>query len=392
MIETGMYLYPWDIGDSLDAFTAGYARTGCNAVAAAVSYHHGNVLSARSGRTYRIPEAAIGFAPRLELYGRLKPYVRRELADAGTIRAIRDWCRETGRHFSAWTVVLHNSTLGRANPDVCCQNVFGDRYTHALCPSYPDVRKYVQALVHDVCGRLEPDSVMLESITVPTPFHGEHHEIANVKPGPAAQWLLSLCFCDHCMDAADTALAQTARKTCAAILKKLLNRETAIPGHEAEQLPALMLNYPELYKYQRTRGFAINALIDELAALTNAHGAACRVIPSAIPHPINSAFLEGMSYRFEGRKADMYLPLVYGAGETYANVKENIRLFDETTPVGMAMTLHPNRYPTRGDFLGAVADAARHDPACAYFYNYSLASEERLGWLRDAAAILGAPS
>ncbi len=58
MTETGMFLYPWDLGADFAAFRDEYAATGCNALAAAVAYHHGNVLSARSGRITRIPEAA----------------------------------------------------------------------------------------------------------------------------------------------------------------------------------------------------------------------------------------------------------------------------------------------------------------------------------------------
>lgn len=390
-VETGMYLYPWDIGGSFADFTAEYARLGLNAVAPALSYHHASVLSARSGRTYRLPDAAVAFAPTGELYGRLKPEVHGETVRKGTARLLRDWCRNTGRHFCGWTVVLHNSTLGRRHPDACCQNAFGDRYTHALCLSHPEVRRYAEALVRDICLSLEPDSLMLESATVPSVFHGEHHEIANVKLGPAAEWLYSLCFCPDCMRAAgetDGVDSERARADAVATLQYLLNNETAIPGNGQAQLAMLLLEYPALYAYQRARQAGVAAFVRSLSGVIRDHGVQCKLIPAARPYPATSVFLEGLSYAAVASDVDTLVPLVYGEGETFASVQANVRLAGADTPVGMAMTLHPSRFPDRGGFLGAVADAARCQAGCAYFYNYSIASQARLEWVAEAAAIM----
>lgn len=395
MVETGMYLYPWDIGPSFDEFTEEYARTGCNAVAPALSYHHASVLSARSGKIYRLAEAALSFSPRDDLFDRLKPETHAVTAELKVVDRIRDWCRSSGRHFCGWTVILHNSTIGRRHTDACCENAFGDRHTHALCPSNPDVRHYALALVRNICQSLAPDSIMLEAATVPTPFHGEHHEIANVKAGPAALWLFSLCFCPHCMKAAgeaDGVDPERTRNVCRTALQALLNTETAIPSNEPGQIAMLLLEYPELYAYQRARQNRVAEFIRPLSAEIRGHDVQCRLIPSSIPHPVNSCFLEGMSFAGTAGLADALVPLVYGEWETFANVEGNIRLADGATPVGMAMTLHPGRYRDRGAFLGAVAEATDHNPACAYFYNFSIASRERLGWIAEAARLLGAES
>ncbi|MCC8116608.1 MAG: hypothetical protein LIP18_05560 [Planctomycetes bacterium] len=393
MIDTGMFVYPWDIGDVGD-FTRDYAATGLNAVAPSLSYHHGNVLQARTGRVGRIDRAAVSFVPNPALYRDIVPAVHRETADRGVAMELRNWCRETGRHFSAWTVFLHNSTIGAVRPDLCVENHAGDRYRHALCPSNPEVRYYSLALVCDICDQFRPDSLLAESATYRTALHGDHHEIANTRVGPAALWLLSLCFCPHCLE--KTAAAQPdldverVRALCGRLLVDLLNREVAIPGNDMAQLASLFLEYPELHQYQIERQRRVTEFIGDIWTAAHSRSVELRVFPSSTPFDICAAFLEGYSFRDSAGVADVLVPLLYSPGETFPLVRNTIRLQDMTTPLGIVLTLHPARYPGRADFLGAVREAFADGerPRCVYVYNYSLASRERLSWLPVAVRII----
>jgi hypothetical protein len=385
-----MYLYPWEAGD-LAAFKNEYEQTGCNAMAPALSYHHGNTYIASAGRYRQIKEAALSFRPQESLYGRLKPLVHEGPARSETVKALREWADKKNIHFSAWTVLLHNSSLGQRHEDLTTENLFGDHNSHALCPSQAEVQLYEDALVSDICGQFAPDSVMLESVTFLTAMHGGHHEIANIAVSPALRWLLSLCFCKACMERAArlfpvvdfASLREKAKRAVLAIS----NTETSIPGNGDAQIQQLLFEIPGLFEYQLARQETINENIGRIGGDLRQKGIKLILIPSAAPFDINRVFMEGMNFRGNAGKVDILLPLVYGPGETYELVKNTIRIYDSETPVGMAASL--GLASGRDHFLGTLRRA--REAGCRYFftYNFSLASSERRGWLAEFNRVQG---
>jgi hypothetical protein len=379
-----MYLYPWETGD-LAAFKDEYEKTCCNAVAPALSYHHGNTYIASEGRYRQIKESALSFRPEESLYGRLKPLVHEAPARSGTVKALREWAEKKNIHFSAWTVLLHNSSLGRRHEDLTTENIFGDHNRHALCPSQAEVQRYEDALITDICEHFCPDSVMLESVTFLTAVHGGHHEISNIAVSPALRWLLSLCFCKPCMEHAARLFpavdfASLREKAKQAVLA-LSNTETFIAGNGDAQIPQLLFEIPGLFEYQLARQEIISENIGRIGRNLRQRGVTLILIPSAAPFDINKVFMEGMNFSGNAGKADVLLPLVYSPGETYELVRNTIRMYDGKTPVGMAASL--GLAPGRDHFLGALGNARKG--GCQYFftYNFSLASSERRGWLAE---------
>lgn len=106
-----------------------------------------------------------------------------------------------GLRVNAWTIFLHPDRPDEY-PACSTENAFGDRYTGELCPANPDVRAYVRALVTDV-ARHEVATVLAESLHYHGLEHGYHHERYFIALGPAARFLLGLCFCQHCLAVAD---------------------------------------------------------------------------------------------------------------------------------------------------------------------------------------------
>lgn len=373
-VHSSLYLYPWAIEDFAD-FARGYAATGCSGVAPALSYHHGHAFYARTGRFAAIDTAALSFAPSPSLYEDLIPAVHPG-ADK-TTRQLRDWCGKTSRSFSAWTVLLHNSTLGAAHPECTVENFLGDRYAHALCSSHPQVRHYTRALLEDICTQLVPDSVMAESATLQPAQHGCHHEIANVPFSPVLRWLYSLCFCPHCMEkaAAQPGLdPEKARAQAADLARRLLAGEAQVP------LATVLLERPGLYLYQRARQAGTTDYIRGIHSLLQAQGVALHLIPSAVPFPLQDVYMEGAA--LSDVSADVLVPLVYGEGETYAGAQALFRLWNDRLPLGMAASLLHHQGP---DSLQSCVENA-HSAGCRhfYFYNFSLASQPRLDWLARA--------
>src|SRR5207245_11647808 len=95
------------------------------------------------------------FRPELARYRGLK--LRHKMSSlAQESDVLAELCREASARslrVRAWTVFLHNYTLGAAHAECACRNAFGDAHLTDLCPSNPDVRAYVSALSADIAGK-----------------------------------------------------------------------------------------------------------------------------------------------------------------------------------------------------------------------------------------------
>ena len=108
-----------------------------------------------------------------------------------------------GLKVSCWTVCLHNTRLGMLHPGAVTRNAFGDPNYYNLCPSNPDARAYVCALVEDLTHSYKPDLVELESPSFMGFAHEFHHEKDGVGLTAEDDFALSLCFCDSCLRSRD---------------------------------------------------------------------------------------------------------------------------------------------------------------------------------------------
>lgn len=177
-------------------------RAGVGGVTMAAAYHHGrDIFPHNPVHKVRFLEGgSVFFQPDPGRYrGRsLQPRVS-TLASESDVLA--DLVRESSaRSLStrAWTVYLHNYTLGEANPECACRNVFGDAHLTDLCPTNPEVRAYVSALTADIASK-GVTTVVAESLHFHGLEHGFHHERYLIDLGVLGRYLLGLCFCDHCM-------------------------------------------------------------------------------------------------------------------------------------------------------------------------------------------------
>ena len=110
--------------------------------------------------------------------------------------------RAAGLRVSAWAVLAHGCGLGAGNPSWHVRNAYGDGYPWALCIGSPEVRDYVAALAAEVAALGDAGAVELEACGWYGIDHGSvHDKTAGAAVGPAAEWLLSVCFCPACADA-----------------------------------------------------------------------------------------------------------------------------------------------------------------------------------------------
>ena len=217
MPRTVMWTYTWDVADegvqpALDAIRH-TAR--CDTVSLAVAYHISTYFLPHNPRRqlYFGEDGRVFFQPELERYGgtRLKPRVSEVVDGPDFLPRIVDALRSAGLRFTAWTVYNYNHYLARANPECAKQDALGTRYLTQLCPANPEVRVYQLALTADVVANYRPDSVFVES----PGYHAYNYGWSNAKVqtpvAPRSAFLLSLCFCEHCVAAGEAASVSAGR-------------------------------------------------------------------------------------------------------------------------------------------------------------------------------------
>jgi hypothetical protein len=209
-------------------------RAGLDGVTVAAVYHEGRDVFPHSPvRKVRFLDGgAHFFRPETERYRglRIQPHVGRLATEADVFGDICAEASRRGLEVHAWTVFLHNDTLGVHHPECAPRNAFGDPYVTDLCPANPDVRAYVRALVGDI-ARLGVTSILAESFHYHPLEHGYAHERYFIDLGPLSRYLLGLCFCEHCLAAAQRRDVDGERvRACA---REELERVFAHAGTEA---------------------------------------------------------------------------------------------------------------------------------------------------------------
>jgi hypothetical protein len=207
-IDTSIFTFASDLVDEGMANVLDQAaeRAGLGGITMAAAYHQGRDIFPHNPRrkVHFLEGDSVFFQPDPRRYRglRLQPRVS---ALASESDPLSDLCREAAARslrVRAWTVYLHNYTLGTAHPDCACRNAFGDAHLTDLCPSNPDVRAYVAALSADIAGK-GVASIVAESLHFHALEHGFHHERYFIELGLFGRFLLGLCFCEHCMKVAE---------------------------------------------------------------------------------------------------------------------------------------------------------------------------------------------
>ncbi|MBA2533756.1 MAG: hypothetical protein H0V21_01960 [Rubrobacter sp.] len=180
-------------------------RAGVGGLTMAVAYHDARDIFPHNPvhKVRYLEGGAVFFQPDASRYEglQLQPRVA-ELAQ--TSDPLSDVCAaagERGMDVNAWVVFLHGDRLGFTHPECAAQNAFGDRYLTDLCPSNLEVRAYACALASDV-ARYEVSTIFEESLHFHGLTHGYHHERYFEELGAVGTYLLGLCFCVHCLQAA----------------------------------------------------------------------------------------------------------------------------------------------------------------------------------------------
>ncbi len=253
-------------------------RAGVGGVTLAAAYHHGRDIFPHNParKVHFLEGGTVFFQPDAARYRGLKlqPRVSRlaeesdvlaELCRRGSVRSMR---------IRAWTVFLHNYTLGESHPECSCRNAFGDPHLTDLCPANPDVRAYVRTLSGDIAAH-GVAAVVAESLHYHGLEHGFHHERYFIELGPLGRYLLGLCFCQYCMALARTS-GVDAERLLNAIKRELERRFAGAPEPEGPELNREQVGAfagGELGAYLAVRAATVSSLVAEAADSARVAGA-----------------------------------------------------------------------------------------------------------------------
>jgi hypothetical protein len=389
-MQRSMWTYPWDVQDlGFDTVERELRdRAGLNMASLATSYHAGRFLQPRSPRrkAYFPEDGTIYFKPTAGRWADLaiQPKVADVIDEGGDVLAELIRRREHGGlGVSCWTVCLHNTRLGMLHPQAVTRNAFGDANFYNLCPSNPDARAYVRALVEDITHTYKPDRVELESPCFMGFAHEYHHEKDGVGLTPEDDFLLSLCFCESCLTLAAKAGVdgEPARRLVRQWIAETCER--AVPARRFPDFPASGLDtfkpWPELHAYVMWRFEPVTSLVAELRDV--AHPAT-----KVLMIDLKDGWLGGCDLAALGKVCDGAILCAYDmqpdAVASLAAAGRSVLGAEKFLATGYRLFFP--EMPDAGGLAKKVAPALDAKVDGINFYNYGLVPAARLDWVREA--------
>ncbi|WP_176086844.1 hypothetical protein [Martelella sp. HB161492] len=394
-MHLSMWTYPWDIQDQgLErSFSDLAGRAGLNTISLAASYHAGRFLQPRSPhqKAYFPQDGTVYFRPdeRLWQMKTIRPLMADNVAERGDMLAALTAARDAGdgMKVSCWTVCLHNTRLGMLHPEHVTRNAFGNPNYYNLCPSSPAARDYVVTLVRDMTTRYRPDMVELESPNFMGFAHEFHHEKDGVGLNDEDDFLLSLCFCDHCMARgrlAGVPMAE-AREKVRGFIADMCARD--VPERQFPDYPAkgndAFNDVPALRAFLEWRTEPVTSLIAEIRA-------AADPASKIVLIDLADGWMGGVDLEAVGKVCDGAILCCYfmAPEQVAALMKAGRAALGSEKYLGAGYRVF---FPevTSADALAERAKAAIEAGADGInFYNYGLIPEKRLDWVRQAVDAL----
>lgn len=391
MSYKAIYTYAWDLAETgVAAATDGFRRLGLDTVTLAGSYHAGKFLRPHgtAGKVYFPEDGTVYFNADPARYGAIKPAANSILNERDVLRELTD---AGAMAVNVWLVLLHNSRLGFAHPDCVVHNAFGDPYYYNLCPSAPAARAYAIGLARDVTESYPVAGVSMEAPGFAPYAHGYHHEFALMPLNPWLENRLGLCFCDHCVAAAEAAGidAKRLKAQVAADISAYLDSDLDFAPDMAEAFwRADLAADGDLRRYLDFRTSVVTSLVAEIRAAVR-QDATVAVIPS-VARPTGGAWYEGSDLAALGRatgliEACFYEPSVARIRADLFDIRRRLA-GTETRLRGILRPSHPD-LTSREAVVGAVAALAAGGVDDIAFYNWGHLRRVNLDWI---GAALGA--
>lgn len=391
MSYRAIYTYAWDLVEAgIAEAQRQFLALGLDTVTVAGSYHAGKFLRPHgvTGKVYFPEDGTVYFKTTPGYYGAIKPVANSILSGNDVIPEL---AATKTMAVNVWLVLMHNTLLGTANPNSCVRNAFGDHYVYNLCPSAPDARAYAVALSKDVADHYDISGLSLESPGFMPYAHGFHHEFALNAPNRWLDAQLGLCFCDHCVGAAQSVGidARGLKARVAADITEYLASDVDFPPDMAEAFwLADARSEGALRSYLDWRCVVVTSLVSEIRAAVR-KDVNVAVIPS-VARPTAGAWYEGSDLAALAQTAGIIEACFYepGANRVKADLFDiKRRLRGVGTLRGILRPAYPD-FASRGEFLAAIEALVSGGVRELAFYNWGHLRSANVAWIGDAMKIL----
>ena len=387
-----MWSYPWDLEDCGMAHALDDMKEhGLTGVSMTTSYHAGRFLCIRSPRRriYFPEDGTLYYNSDLSRFKslRIQPKVSAFAREHPDFWArLLEQTRRRGMTVSGWTVCLHNTRIGYAYPDACVRNAFDDTVYFNQCPSNPDVRAYMNALIDDLCASLPGlHALELESMNFMGHAHEYHHEKDGIGITALEDFLLSLCFCPSCVArAASEGLDILPAKAQVRCWLAALGEGERL-GSDEEFLARGMdffKPWPEVEAYLRWRCTVVTSLMREIHE--TAAGRTRLYFLSLLPH--SGSWLFGVDLREITKVCEGVVVCSYDCDEhkARADLTQSRRDFAKGARLMIGMRCFTPEYRDQQAFERKIRTAAELGVDVYVLYNYGLIPQSRLNWIRDS--------
>lgn len=399
MTQQAWFCHPHDLVDErvetvLDTMQSG----GATGVVLAALYHSGRDITPHSpaGRIRFLRGGVHYYRADRTLYREcgLMPDDAHGLAEPDPLETARAATRERGMDLSAWLVLFHSSRLGTAYPDTTRVTAYGDRVLTDLCPAHPKVQAYAGAVARDV-ARYEPDRLHLESMHHGLLGHGYHHERYLVDLTPWAAFALGLCFCTHCLAAAQRLGCDTdaVRSWAVSVVEaSIAGASSSLPSGPLDREELGAQAGGELAAYLESRTASTSAAVREVADALRGTGVRSVYVDQAGalagyadgrptgPAAADIAWQLGIEPRQVASLCDEYA--VCGYAVDPARVEADLAAYTDVLPPGASLRVAlragppdcPDTPHSEADLERKIGQAVRAGATWIDFYHYGLVS------------------
>jgi hypothetical protein len=349
---------------------------GVDAVSVATTLPSVSEFRARAFATQRTVEheAAAHFQPVAKHYAgtRIRPIAAPWMKSRNPLEKIAQHAGKQGLKVRAWTTCCHGSAMVARHKMAACVNVFGDLSQSWMCPSNPDVREYVAALVEDLATNYPLETIELDGADFGGPIHSHRHARSGVGTGPVEQVLLSWCFCPSCQQRArDGGLdVEAVAAAAASHLGQMMLAK--IPIHS--DFDSLLASDGHLAAYHKLRMDVVTSLVQLVRGRTKAR----LVLHHEAPSPFSAADPTALSEVCDG----LVIPAArHGRAQTSDARLPHVWRAERTE---LAQPCHPPHVEDGPALVSTVHQAAETGCAAIGFSNYGVAPEPCLDWVRQA--------
>ncbi|NBN77573.1 hypothetical protein GWI72_04745 [Microvirga tunisiensis] len=390
-MDVSVWTYAWDMLDLGVEHVTGElaALAGATHLSLAAAYHAGRFIQPRSSRRkiFFPEDGTVYYAPDAGLWQEAEITPRQAAVSRDSDLMARLGAAQSGGGLglSAWTVCLHNTRLATTHAGHAMATAFGDRLAFALCPSSPAARAYVRKLVQEISHRFRPARIELETPGFLEVEHGFHHEKDGVGLTADEAFLMSVCFCPHCLERARAAGVdgEAARRAVVEILCDACERSTPVsrfPEFPETGLEAFRA-VPALHDYLLWRREPVMSLIAD--ARDAAHPDTAILL---VDGP--SAWRGGVDLDRVSSVCDGMILCLYGqTPETTAReIAAMRRRLGASASLILGLSAFQSAVASAEPLCRAAIAGAQAGADGLNYYNYGLVTRPRLGWMGEATA------